>query len=514
MTRTIPGRLASLLPVALLLAAGALAACPEQKPPPQGRRVPQAALSSGPGIADVMTVERPDGPEWFGLYLMGKKAGWSRSQISREVKDGKDVLVARSSTLIRATVGGKEVERRQEEERVYEPRAGGRLLSFRSSWGGDGGDRTVSGTCDRTTCKATLEAAGSREERSIDGVRDTADLADGVRLAAARRITVSGGQLDLEKLRVREVKDAYLRRDRVAGAGVQEEVSVVAESEAGDRMAAEYKVSDDGRIVEIRLGAAIVARPETEDTAKRLDVVDLFALARVPVPAPLPRDVPKTIVYRLQGLPGAFQKNDARQRFDRGPSGTTLLTIAARRPAAADPARDTPLAKAAQGASPDDIAATPQANSDAPEIQKLAHDVAGTAKGTYEAARKLSDYVYKSLEKAYGASHDRASEVLQAGKGDCTEHAVLLVALARALGIPARGVHGLVYARYDDGQDALYWHAWAEVRSGGEWIAMDPTFGQPVADATHVALGGGSQVDTVGLLGALKVVGVEAKGAR
>ena len=101
--------------------------------------------------------------------------------------------------------------------------------------------------------------------------------------------------------------------------------------------------------------------------------------------------------------------------------------------------------------------------------------------------------------------------MLTAGRGDCTEHTVLMVALARALGIPARPVHGLVYARYEDGQDALYWHAWVEVRSAGEWIAMDPTFGQPVADATHVALGVGTQVDTVGLLGALKVLAVEVK---
>lgn len=493
----------------------ALAACPEQKAMPQARyRAPQGALAAGPGAVDVLTVERPAGPEWFGLYLVGKKAGWSSAQLTREIKDGRDVLVGRTATLIRATVGGKEVERRQDEERVYEARPGGRLLSFRSAWAGDGGDRTVSGTCERAVCKAILEAGGTREEHVIEGVRDTADLADGVRLAAARRTTVSGGQLDLEKLRVREVKDAYLRRARVAGAGVQAEVSVVAESELGDRMAAEYRVADDGRIVEIRLGQAIVARPETEETAKRLDVIDLFALARVPVPGPLPRGVPKTLVYKLQGLPTTFQKNDARQRFAPGPGGTVLLTVSARTPLADDPAKDTPLAKAAQGASPDDLAPTPQANADAPEIRKLAQEVAGGSKGTYQAARRLSDHVFRTLEKAYGASHDRASEVLAAGKGDCTEHAVLLIALARALGIPARSVHGLVYARYDDGTDALYWHAWAEIRSGGEWIAMDPTFGQPVADATHVALGGGTQVDTVGLLGALKVVGVETKGGR
>jgi hypothetical protein len=44
------------------------------------------------------------------------------------------------------------------------------------------------------------------------------------------------------------------------------------------------------------------------------------------------------------------------------------------------------------------------------------------------------------------------------------------------------------------------------VQSANEWIAIDPTFGQAVADATHLALGGGTQVDTVGLLGALTVV--------
>jgi hypothetical protein len=502
------------LPLVLVLAlATPLTACPEQRPPPEPprRRAPQAALSAGGGAIDVLSVERPAEPEWFGLYLMGKKAGWSRTDLRREIRDGKDVLVARSETLIRATVGGREVERRQEEERVYEARPGGRLLAFRSAWAGDGGDRTVTGTCDRTTCRAALVAGKTREERAVEGVRDTADLADGVRLAAARRGSVSGGQLDLEKLRVREVQDAFVRRERVAGAGVQEEVSVVTEAEPGDRIAAEYRVADDGRIVEIKLGAAIVARPEPEQTAKRLDVVDLFAMARVALPRPLPRDVPRAIVYRLAGLPPAFQKNDARQRFERGPGGTTILTVTARRPAAADPARDTPLAKARAGADAEALAATPQANADAPEIQKLARDVAGDAKGTYEAARRLSDHVYRTLEKAYGASHDRASDVLAAGKGDCTEHSVLLVALARALGIPARGVHGLVYARYDDGKDALYWHAWVEVRSAGEWIAMDPTFGQPVADATHVTLGGGSQVDTVGLLGALKVVGVEAR---
>ncbi len=138
---------------------------------------------------------------------------------------------------------------------------------------------------------------------------------------------------------------------------------------------------------------------------------------------------------------------------------------------------------------------------------KLSRQVVGGTRGTYAGAVRILHEVYRRLEKAYGASHDRASEVLRAGKGDCTEHSLLFVALARAAGIPSRGVHGLVYARYDDGVPALYWHAWAEVKAGDEWIAVDPTFDEPVADPTHIALGRGTQVDTVGLLGALKVLG-------
>jgi transglutaminase-like putative cysteine protease len=512
------------LAVPLLLAA-TLAGCPEPIPqerprpaPPQGALAP-AGLS--PAAVDVLTVKRPAEPEWLGLYLVGKKAGWTRVFLSRELRGGRDVLVGTSETLVRATVGGKTVERRQREERVYEARPAGRLLSFRGEWEGDGGTRTVEGSCAPEGCQAVLRAPGSPPQRKDLGpVGETADVADAVRLVAARRATLTGAQLDLDKLRVRQVQTAFVRRERLAGAGVETEVSVVTEHEVGDRIAAEYRVADDGRVVELRLGEAIVARPEPERTARRLDQVDLFALSRVTLPRPLPRDVPATLRYRIRGLPASFHEPGARQSFSAGPGGRTVLTVSARTPAAADPRRDTPREGAREGAEREDLGPTPQIDSDHPAIAQLAREVAGEVPGSYAAAVRLLDHVHRRLEKAYGASHDRASDVLAAGKGDCTEHALLFVALARALGIPARGVLGLVYAQYEDGIPALYWHAWAEVRSGGEWIAMDPIFGQPVADATHVALGGGArghfltQADAVGLLGALAIEEVDVLAAR
>jgi len=131
--------------------------------------------------------------------------------------------------------------------------------------------------------------------------------------------------------------------------------------------------------------------------------------------------------------------------------------------------------------------------------------VVGSTPGTWASARKLSRAVYERLDKVYGQSRDRASEVLKQGKGDCTEHSRLFVALCRAVGIRAREVKGLVYANYGQGGPGLYWHAWAEVKVGDAWIAVDPTFGQDVADATHIALGRGSRQDAISLVGSLRV---------
>jgi transglutaminase-like putative cysteine protease len=245
--------------------------------------------------------------------------------------------------------------------------------------------------------------------------------------------------------------------------------------------------------------------------------VDLFNLTRVALPGPLPRDVPLAITYRLRGLPESFRTPDDRQRFAPGPAGETLLTVIARRPAAADPARDAPRAsgipRGDEGLLGPGSSSVGEIDSDAPAIRALAAEAVGETRGVYGAAVRLSHLVHERLRRTFGSSRDRASEMLATGEGDCTEHALLFTALARAAGIPSRPVYGLVYTRYGSGGDGLYWHAWVEVRSGEEWIALDPTFDQPVADATHVTLGRASQVDAMGLLGSLQVISAEPQPA-
>jgi len=162
----------------------------------------------------------------------------------------------------------------------------------------------------------------------------------------------------------------------------------------------------------------------------------------------------------------------------------------------------------------DNLKANLSVESDAPAIVKLAKEVVGDEKSAWAAAKRLNLFVNRFLEKAYGTSSDRATDVLATRKGDCTEHALLLTALLRAAGIPARRVDGLVYMQAGDKVPALYWHEWVEAWVG-EWTELDPTFNQTVADPTHIALGNEARVDTAGLIGKLKLELLEVKaGAR
>ena len=80
-----------------------------------------------------------------------------------------------------------------------------------------------------------------------------------------------------------------------------------------------------------------------------------------------------------------------------------------------------------------------------------------------------------------------ASEVAASRSGDCTEHSVLLAALLRAEGIPARVVTGLVYVEELFGQRHFFgYHMWTQALIDDRWIDLDATLATPF-DAAHIA---------------------------
>jgi len=118
------------------------------------------------------------------------------------------------------------------------------------------------------------------------------------------------------------------------------------------------------------------------------------------------------------------------------------------------------------------------------------------------AARRLVDWVYRNIEKRPVISVPDALATLERRQGDCNEHAVLLAALARAAGIPARIETGLAYMN-----GRFYYHAW-NLLYLGRWVTADAAFGQLPADVTHIRLASGHQ-NSFELLGTLDRLQVE-----
>ena len=135
-------------------------------------------------------------------------------------------------------------------------------------------------------------------------------------------------------------------------------------------------------------------------------------------------------------------------------------------------------------------------------VRAQARQLAGRERDPALVAERLTHWVYGHVEKRLTVSVPSAVQVLAARRGDCNEHTVLYVALARAAGLPARAAAGLVHL---DGR--FYYHAWPEVWLG-DWVAVDPTLDQFPADATHLrfVVGGlARQVELVRMIGKLKL---------
>jgi hypothetical protein len=140
--------------------------------------------------------------------------------------------------------------------------------------------------------------------------------------------------------------------------------------------------------------------------------------------------------------------------------------------------------------------------SDDSTIVALAERIRGSTRNPRVAAERLARWVHDSLEKRISFAIPSALQVLRARAGDCNEHTQLYVALARAMGMPSRAAAGLAYVG-----GKFYYHAWPEVFLG-DWVAVDPTFGQFPADAAHLrfVIGGfAKQAELLRLMGRLQI---------
>lgn len=145
-----------------------------------------------------------------------------------------------------------------------------------------------------------------------------------------------------------------------------------------------------------------------------------------------------------------------------------------------------------------------------PVVQALAEPIEQRY-GSRPTPEELEQFVHDYIaDKNVGHGFDVASMVAKSRAGDCTEHAVLLTALLRMHGYPARAVTGL-YISLEEPVLA-YGHAWTEYYGDDGWTGLDGTQISHTVGAQHVPLGvveDESIAYALGLMGVLRALAIE-----
>jgi transglutaminase-like putative cysteine protease len=186
-----------------------------------------------------------------------------------------------------------------------------------------------------------------------------------------------------------------------------------------------------------------------------------FFLAGTPVEAPAGIDLGAPMTATLVLAPGGEERlGSLREWFPdvRASDGVVVLPV----PAPTSPAAVSPEHRAASFVIDFDEPAL------APVRAELAK-VGGQAAPIAELERLVDRWIVrKNLSRLF----DVASVVAARREGDCSEHAVLLAAVARLAGRPSRVVLGLAVLKGPSGPVALG-HAWTEIHEGGAWRVAD-----------------------------------------
>ncbi|MCW4456020.1 transglutaminase domain-containing protein [Flavobacterium sp. MXW15] len=114
-----------------------------------------------------------------------------------------------------------------------------------------------------------------------------------------------------------------------------------------------------------------------------------------------------------------------------------------------------------------------------PALREFSRKVVGTETHPYRVARKLFDAVDRipwAGAREYSTLSNISDYALHAGHADCGQQTLLLIALLRLNGIPARWQSGMVYSDNEVGYSNL--HDWGQLYLAPYgWVPMDVTTG-------------------------------------
>lgn len=459
---------------------------------------------------------------WYGVYMMGKKVGHGHVW-SRRSNPGEPGLYALGFEMAMSVAGaGQANEIAVTELRFYgadfphplvETRFETKARGFSESrvatpvLGPDGAARAmrvVRSVGDKV--EAAREVAPSADDLRAQLLVTPIDLREADAGRVGKALIWSWEREADESLTV-TVKALETRMR----AGVADRVAVLDVVYDQSGMRGTTQIAADGTLLEMSVGASMLLKLEERAVAESgvtgLDILGtgLASPRRLGRPMGIDR-----LVLEVSGPPGARLPAHEHQKVEALPErdGKARWRITlARMPGDLVSAADREVA----------LAPDPTSDSEHPSIVAMAQKLAAESPDTGSTVNRIARYVFETLDKKLATHLPTASIILERKVGDCTEHTWLTVALLRAAKIPARPVYGVAYT--GDGESLFAYHAWVEVAltvpasdptqpAVERWVAIDPTWGEERADATHLQLGS-SLSEVASTLGGLTIESAE-----
>jgi hypothetical protein len=424
----------------------------------------------------------------YGLYIKDKKIGWVIEETKLAKHAGKDVLVSSTEEYTKTLFDGEKSEKEEKEVITHELTGEGTILMAEVTAKEDGKTTVRKVVRHGKGLRITTQQGSRTLTRDVDVPKDTVahqikleEWLKGPRKAGEKfsKYSVTWAERDINQ------EDVYSFKEKktLLWGGVKMLVCVVDVKSDGAVLRSEFM--ENGRLV-TGSGGLLTLRLEKEAVAKKLtgEPVDLMTASSIFID----RDIGRarnvdSLVLEVSGL-GDFQiPASHRQRIKSGKDSVTLELL---RDYRLD--KPTPLTKEKRAIF---LHSSPRIQCDHETIREQAKKIVGDEKNPLKQAKRLETWVYKTLKKSYSDNADTSLEVLDHKAGDCTEHALLFVTLARALGIPAREVGGVAFVKAD--KPLFGWHAWAEIHDGHQWVSVDPTWNEVYVDGTHIKLSEGSR---------------------
>ncbi len=436
--------------------------------------------------------------EWFGVYAEGRKIGHAH-RVTARTEDG--YAFYEDSVVALAMLGVPQTLRTALATETDDTFA---LRSFTFTLTSPATEFSAHGTSDGHRLDVTYGAAGHEAELSLP-LDDPIHLPSTLRPHVLAAAPAPGTRYTLPVFSPMTLGNEPMTvtiegREQLPGTVGAPEALKLSEEYGGVRTT--VWLDDTGAVLRetTALGFALEREPRAMALRGADDhaPIDLVTVSRIPLTGTIPSPRGAALLkLRVTGagrttIPNAPPRQHLRRDL--------LRVVREPMPVAA------PLDEMRQASLAPYLLAAPLIEADDPEIAARARAIVGDTDDGVVAARRLVHWVYAHVAKEPSVTVPSARAVLAAGRGDCNEHAVLLTALARASGIPARMVAGAVYAN-----DGFYYHAWTELWLGA-WISADAVFDQLPVDATHVKLMDGGPERHIALVSVIGRLAFEVEG--